>query len=157
MSPGCHFDIILEPWSSQYAAKGGPDADFRHHWATYFWRYFFNEFWLPPGSARGDQPQGGRGYLPGCVFINILAHNSDITMCFWCFPDYWIPVPVEREISSGNLPLSEGVSEEYSGETTGIWAPHASRAGGTVADIRGNRENQLKPTLRHQSPIRNLG
>ena len=94
---------------------------------------FFNEFWLPPGSARGGQPQGGVN-IPGCVFFNILAHNSDITMCFWCFPDYWIPVPVEREISSGNLSLSEGVSEEYSGETTGGAKPHASRARGTVAD-----------------------
>ena len=134
MSPGCHFDVILEPRSSQYAAKGGPDADFRHHWATYFWRYFFNEYWLPLGFARGDQPMGVDS-LPAPVFFNILAHNSDITMCFWCFLDYWIPVPVEREISSGNLPLSEGVSEEYSRERPGIEAPHASRARGTVADI----------------------
>ena len=43
-------------------------------------------------------------------------------------------MPVEREISSGNLPLSEGVLEEYSGETTGIGTPHTSRAGGTIAD-----------------------
>ncbi len=51
----------------------------------------------------------------------------------------------EREVSSGNLPLSEGVLE-YSGETTGIGTPHASRAGGTVADIQ---ERKLKdiPTM----------
>ena len=42
---------------------------------------------------------------------------------------------MEREISFGNLLLSESFSEEYPGETTGIWEPHASRAGGTVADI----------------------
>ena len=56
-------------------------------------------------------------------------------MCFSTFLGFWISGAHEREITSGNLPLSEGVSEEYSGETTGDGAPHASRAGGTVADF----------------------
>ena len=37
------------------------------------------------GSHQGLPGGGGstgEDYLPGLVFINILAHNSDITMCF---------------------------------------------------------------------------
>ena len=56
-------------------------------------------------------------------------------MCLSTFPDFWISGAHVREITSGNLPLSEDVSEEYSGETAGGGRPHASRAGGTVADI----------------------
>ena len=52
------------------------------------------------------------------------------------FLDFWLSDAHEREITSGNLPLSEDVSEEYSGERASGGRAHASRAGGTVADIQ---------------------
>ncbi len=56
-------------------------------------------------------------------------------MSFSTCLDLWISGAHEKEITSGNLSLSEDVSEEYSGERAIGGRPHASRAGGTVADI----------------------
>ena len=41
------------------------------------------------------------------MFFDIWAENGAIAMCFRCFPVFWISGAGEREITSGNLPLSE--------------------------------------------------
>ena len=63
-------------------------------------------------------------------------HKLVLTPCVYQhFRISGFPVPMRERLPKGNLPLSEDVSEEYSGETPGGGTPHASRAGGMVADI----------------------
>ena len=67
------------------------------------------------------------------VFSSIWPENRAGTMCLSTFLGFWLSM--RERLPKGHLPLSEDVSEEFSGDAAGDGAPHASRAGGTVADI----------------------
>ena len=83
--------------------------------SVYFSGNFFDGFGVPAGGTN----RGGRVPPRPSVFqhsgLNQQYHNV-----FLMFSGLLDSGAGEREISSGNLPLSEGVSVEYSGETTGI-------------------------------------
>ncbi len=76
-----------------------------------------------------------RERVPAGVFFNILAQTDNITMGFSTFPDIWISSAHEREITSGSLPFSGCLGGVFWRRQSGDGEPHASRAGGMVADI----------------------
>ena len=111
---------------------------------------FFDGFWgsgpaLPP-------PISTLGASPG-MCLAALAHKTELTpSVFQHFRISGFPVPMRERLPKGNLPLSEDVSEDYSGETAGGGTPHASRAGGTVADISKYVEIHDQPCTPKPTP-----
>ena len=74
---------------------------------------FFSDFRCP---RRGGQGAGStsKGDVRRRAFIDILRICGNITMCLLTFLASGCPAPQEREISFGNLPLSEGIPSDIS-------------------------------------------
>ena len=52
------------------------------------------------------------GVSPAPVFFHFCPESDDMVWELCSFPESWISGPGEREISSGNLPLSEGTPSD---------------------------------------------
>ena len=135
--PDLYSGALGAPFSVPLASKSEP----RRHFGVSVFQVRFS---LISGSGRGFP--GGATFEVGRVtallcFLTFAPESDDIVWELCCFPDSWISGAGEREISSGNLPLSEGtpsdpLTELSSGGGSPVGEePHAKRAGGTVPDI----------------------
>ena len=80
-------------------------------WSICFSSTIFIDFWVRPGLCGRSNTLRGES-LTLLRFLTFAPESDDIVWELCCFPDSWISGAGEREISSGNLPLSEGTPSD---------------------------------------------
>ena len=102
-------------------AQPEPTGSIPEPGAPFFAVFFPTGFLVIFGVRGGGVSPGG-----GCTTMgeslasgksDILPIYGDITMCLFSFLASGCPAPLEREISFGNLPLSEGIPSVPDGMT----------------------------------------